>query len=253
MWCMLCIIYISNKSQYLKNEERYGKTIDGVPLSFQEFFQIDKLNFHFIYTLRGNDALTCTVGSFLLHSSAFFGQFPATNPGLQAPPLGLALDMPSLKSEFSGSPSNDPNVISRFRLLLVLLHSSGTSVSWEFFDIMYERLGMVGDCGSLILGISPLSETKHSNREHFKSSISSLAKSDGDCDIWVQPTVMLEFSKLKFFHSLPEQDSCGVLARDGGQIGERRVKLGSKKSSFFSLSVLLPRIVSLIISDGWDF
>ena len=23
-----------------KNEERYGKTIDGVPLSFQEFFQI---------------------------------------------------------------------------------------------------------------------------------------------------------------------------------------------------------------------
>ena len=27
-------------SQYLKNEERYGKTIDGVPLSFQEFFQI---------------------------------------------------------------------------------------------------------------------------------------------------------------------------------------------------------------------
>ena len=35
------IIYISNKLQYLKNEERYGKTIDGVPfLSFQEFFQI---------------------------------------------------------------------------------------------------------------------------------------------------------------------------------------------------------------------
>ena len=26
--------------KYLKNEERYGKTIDGVPLSFQEFFQI---------------------------------------------------------------------------------------------------------------------------------------------------------------------------------------------------------------------
>ena len=30
------VIYISNKSQYLKNEERYEKTIDGVPLSFQE-------------------------------------------------------------------------------------------------------------------------------------------------------------------------------------------------------------------------
>ena len=30
---MQCAIYISNKSQY--NEERYGKTIDGVPLSFQ--------------------------------------------------------------------------------------------------------------------------------------------------------------------------------------------------------------------------
>ena len=29
---MQCVIYISNKSQYLKNEERYGKTIDGVPL-----------------------------------------------------------------------------------------------------------------------------------------------------------------------------------------------------------------------------
>ena len=26
---MQCVIYISNKSQYLKNEERYGKTIDG--------------------------------------------------------------------------------------------------------------------------------------------------------------------------------------------------------------------------------
>ena len=30
---MQCVIYISNKSPY-------GKTIDGVPLSFQEFFQI---------------------------------------------------------------------------------------------------------------------------------------------------------------------------------------------------------------------
>ena len=34
------VIYISNKSQYLKNDDRYGKTIHGVPLSFQEFFQI---------------------------------------------------------------------------------------------------------------------------------------------------------------------------------------------------------------------
>ena len=33
MWRMQCVIYISNKSQYLKNEERYCKTIDGVPLS----------------------------------------------------------------------------------------------------------------------------------------------------------------------------------------------------------------------------
>ena len=42
MWrtCMQCVIYISNKSQYLKNEERYGKSIDEVPLSFQQFFQI---------------------------------------------------------------------------------------------------------------------------------------------------------------------------------------------------------------------
>ena len=38
---MQCVIYIpANKSQYLKNEERYGKSIDAVPLSFQEFFQI---------------------------------------------------------------------------------------------------------------------------------------------------------------------------------------------------------------------
>ena len=40
MWRMQGVIYISNKSQYLKNEERYEKTIDGVLLSFQEFFQI---------------------------------------------------------------------------------------------------------------------------------------------------------------------------------------------------------------------
>ena len=50
---MQCAICISNKSEYLKNEERYGKTIDGVPLSFQELFQ-DKLNSHFIYTLRND-------------------------------------------------------------------------------------------------------------------------------------------------------------------------------------------------------
>ena len=40
LWRMQCVIYISNKSQYLENEERYEKTIDGVALSFQEFFQI---------------------------------------------------------------------------------------------------------------------------------------------------------------------------------------------------------------------
>ena len=44
---MQCVIYISNKSQYLKNEERYGKTIDGVPLSFHEFFQIRQTQFSF--------------------------------------------------------------------------------------------------------------------------------------------------------------------------------------------------------------
>ena len=37
---MQCVIYISNKSQYLENEERYGKTVDGVTFSFQEFFRI---------------------------------------------------------------------------------------------------------------------------------------------------------------------------------------------------------------------
>ena len=30
MWRMQCVIFISNKSQYLKNEERYGKIIHGV-------------------------------------------------------------------------------------------------------------------------------------------------------------------------------------------------------------------------------
>ena len=40
--CDVCsvLFIVSNKSQYLKNEEQYGKTIEGVPLSFQEFFQI---------------------------------------------------------------------------------------------------------------------------------------------------------------------------------------------------------------------
>ena len=40
-------IYISNKSQYHKNEERYGKTIHAVPLSYQEFFQIKQTSFSF--------------------------------------------------------------------------------------------------------------------------------------------------------------------------------------------------------------
>ena len=40
MWRLQCAIYISNKSQYLKNKERYGKTIHGVPLWFQEFIKI---------------------------------------------------------------------------------------------------------------------------------------------------------------------------------------------------------------------
>ena len=44
-------IYISNKSQYLKNKERYGKTIDGVLLSFQEFFQNKKNLILISYTL----------------------------------------------------------------------------------------------------------------------------------------------------------------------------------------------------------
>ena len=40
--CDVCSVLFTyqNKSQYLKNEERYEKTIDGVPLSFQKFFQI---------------------------------------------------------------------------------------------------------------------------------------------------------------------------------------------------------------------
>ena len=54
MWHMQCVIYISNKSQYLKNEEGYGKTIDGVPLSFQEFFQIRQTSFHVHFKYLSN-------------------------------------------------------------------------------------------------------------------------------------------------------------------------------------------------------
>ena len=50
--CRLCVIYISNKSQYLKNEERYGKTIDGVPLIIISRLLSNKTNLIFIsYTL----------------------------------------------------------------------------------------------------------------------------------------------------------------------------------------------------------
>ena len=41
------VIYISNKSQNIKDEEQYGKTIYGVPLSFQDFFQIRETSFSF--------------------------------------------------------------------------------------------------------------------------------------------------------------------------------------------------------------
>ena len=37
--CDVCSVLFTYQTN-LKNEERYGKTIDGVPLSFQEFFQI---------------------------------------------------------------------------------------------------------------------------------------------------------------------------------------------------------------------
>ena len=40
-------IYMSNKSQNLKNKKRCGKTIDGVLLSFKEFFQIRQTEFSF--------------------------------------------------------------------------------------------------------------------------------------------------------------------------------------------------------------
>ena len=36
--CSVIFTYQTNRTEYLKNEERYGKTIDGVPLSFQELF-----------------------------------------------------------------------------------------------------------------------------------------------------------------------------------------------------------------------
>ena len=48
---MQCVIYISKKSQYVKNEERYGKTIHGVPLSFHFFYFMYTLSIHF-FTLH---------------------------------------------------------------------------------------------------------------------------------------------------------------------------------------------------------
>ena len=36
--CDVCSVLFTYQTN-LKDEERYGKTIDGVPLSFQEFFQ----------------------------------------------------------------------------------------------------------------------------------------------------------------------------------------------------------------------
>ena len=36
----VCYLHIKQIAIYLTNEERYGKAIHGVPLSFQEFFQI---------------------------------------------------------------------------------------------------------------------------------------------------------------------------------------------------------------------
>ena len=36
--CDVCSVFTYQTN--LKNKERYGKTIHGVPLSFQEFFQI---------------------------------------------------------------------------------------------------------------------------------------------------------------------------------------------------------------------
>ena len=41
--CDVCIVlftYQINRNISIKNEERYGETRHGVPLSFQEFFQI---------------------------------------------------------------------------------------------------------------------------------------------------------------------------------------------------------------------
>ena len=37
--CSVLVTYQTNRN-ISQNEERYGKTIHGVPLSFQEFFQI---------------------------------------------------------------------------------------------------------------------------------------------------------------------------------------------------------------------
>ena len=50
--CSVTVIYISNKSQYLKNNKQYGKTIDGVPLSLISRVLSNKTNLIFIsYTL----------------------------------------------------------------------------------------------------------------------------------------------------------------------------------------------------------
>ena len=46
---MQCVIYISNKPQYLKNEEFFLRTYH-----FKSSVKYDKLNFHIIYTLNLN-------------------------------------------------------------------------------------------------------------------------------------------------------------------------------------------------------
>ena len=66
---MECAIYISNKSQYLKNEERYRKTIDGVPLSLQEFFQIRKTKFSFHLHFKPNNIVKLEICPTILRSS----------------------------------------------------------------------------------------------------------------------------------------------------------------------------------------
>ena len=55
--CDVCSVLFTyqKKSQYLKNEERYGKTIhvDGIPLLFQEFFPIRQTSFSFHIHFNG--------------------------------------------------------------------------------------------------------------------------------------------------------------------------------------------------------